>query len=42
MGEGIQPDHLNDEPLGRLLDKLYNAGLTEIFIRFALSAADRF
>ena len=42
MGEGIQPEHLNDEPLGRVLDKLYNAGLTEIFIRFALSAADRF
>ena len=42
MGEGIQPEHLNDEPLGRVFDKLYDAGLTEIFIRVPLSAADRF
>ncbi|NRB06513.1 MAG: IS1634 family transposase, partial [Richelia sp.] len=42
LGEAIQPEHLNDEPLGRVLDKLYHAGLTEIFIRLALSAADRF
>ncbi|CDN13212.1 hypothetical protein RintRC_5239 [Richelia intracellularis] len=33
---------MNDEPLGRVLDKLYDAGLTEIFIRVPLSAADRF
>ncbi|NRB08485.1 MAG: DUF4277 domain-containing protein [Richelia sp.] len=43
MGKGIQPEHLNDERfLGRLLDKLYDAELTEIFIRVPLSAADRF
>ncbi|CDN11429.1 hypothetical protein RintRC_2555 [Richelia intracellularis] len=42
MGEGIQPEHLNDESLGRVLEKLYDAGLTEIFIRVPLSAADRF
>ena len=42
LREGIQPEHLNDEPLGRVLDKLYDAGLTEIFIRVPLSAADRF
>ena len=42
LAEGIQPEHLNDEPLGRVLDKLYDAGLTEIFIRVPLSAADRF
>ncbi|CDN12254.1 hypothetical protein RintRC_6515 [Richelia intracellularis] len=33
---------MNDEPLGRVLDKLYDPGLTEIFIRVPLSAADRF
>ncbi|CDN13166.1 hypothetical protein RintRC_2344 [Richelia intracellularis] len=33
---------MNDEPLDRVLDKLYDAGLTEIFIRVALSAADGF
>ncbi|CDN12969.1 hypothetical protein RintRC_6815 [Richelia intracellularis] len=42
LAEGIQPEHLNDEPLGRVLDKLYDPGLTEIFIRVPLSAADRF
>ena len=42
MGEVIQPEHLNDEPLGRVLDKLYDVGLTEIFIRVPLSAVDRF
>ncbi|CDN09781.1 hypothetical protein RintRC_4459 [Richelia intracellularis] len=42
MGEGIQPEHFNHEPLGRVLHKLYDAGLTEIFIRVPLSAADRF
>lgn len=42
LGEGIQPEHLNDDRLGRVLDKLYDAGLTEIFIRVALSAADKF
>ena len=42
MAEGIQPEHLNDEPLGRVLDKLYDGRLTEIFIRVALSAAGRF
>jgi len=42
LGEEIQPEHLNDEPLGRFLDELYDAGLTEIFMRVALSAADRF
>ena len=42
LGEGIQPEHLNDEPLARVLDKLYDARLTEIFIRVALSVADRF
>ncbi len=42
FGEGIYPEHLNDDRLGRVLDKLYDAGLTEIFIRVALSAAERF
>ncbi|NRB06071.1 MAG: DUF4277 domain-containing protein, partial [Richelia sp.] len=32
MAEEIQAEHLNDEPLGRVLDKLYDPGLTEIFI----------
>ena len=42
LGEGIQSEHFNEECLGRVLDKLYDAGWTEIFIRVALSTADRF
>jgi transposase len=42
LGEGIRPEHLNDDRLGRILDKLYAAGLTELFVTIALSAARRF
>jgi hypothetical protein len=39
LGEGIRPEHLNDDRLGRILDKLYAAGVTELFVTVALSAA---
>jgi transposase len=42
LGEGIQAEHLNDDRLGRILDKLYECGLTEIFVTVALAAARRF
>ena len=42
LGEGIQPEHLNDDRLGRVLDKLYSAGLTEVFVTVALCAARKF
>ena len=42
LGEGIRPEHLNDDRLGRILDKLYTFGLTELFVTVALSAARRF
>lgn len=42
LGEGIRPEHLNDDRLGRVLDKLYSAGLTEVFVTVALSAARKF
>ena len=32
LGEGIRPEHLNDDRLGRVLDKLYKHGLTEVFV----------
>lgn len=38
LGEGIRPEHLNDDRLGRVLDKLYEKGLTEVFV-MALKAA---
>ena len=42
LGEGIEPKHLNDDRLGRVLDQLWEAGLTPIFVKVALSAASKF
>jgi transposase len=42
LGEGIRPEHLNDDRLGRVLDKLYSQGLTEVFVTVALAAARQF
>lgn len=42
LGEGIAPEHLNDDRLGRVLDKLYDAGLTSVFVTIALKAARHF
>ncbi|MEG4009554.1 IS1634 family transposase [Microcoleus sp. Pol11C1] len=38
----MQASHLNDHRLGRVLDKLYWAGITETFTTIALSAAQKF
>ena len=42
LGKGIRPEHLNDDRLGRILDKLAGSGLTETFVTVALSAARQF
>lgn len=42
IGEGIQPEHLNDDRLGRVLDKLYLIGLSQIFATIAIGAAQQF
>jgi transposase len=42
IGEGIQPKHLNDDRLGRVLDKLYVTGTSQIFTLVALAAAQKF
>lgn len=42
LGEGISPEHLNDDRLGRVLDKLHEAGLTQVFVTIALAAAQKF
>ena len=36
IGEGIKPEHLNDDRLGRVLDKLYVVGLSQIFTAIAV------
>src|SRR5215210_5845286 len=35
LGAGIEPRHLNDDKLGRVLDRLYEAGLTSLFVELA-------
>lgn len=42
MGEGIQASHLNEYRLGRVLDKLYLVGSSQIFTTIALAAAQKF
>lgn len=41
LGEGIRPEHLNDDSLGRALDSLYDYGVTELFRDVAAHAAQR-
>jgi transposase len=38
LGEGILPEYFNDDKIGRVMDKLYQKGLTDIFLSIALSA----
>jgi len=38
MGKGLHADDFNDDCLGRTLDKLYDAGLEETFMRVAANA----
>jgi transposase len=42
IGNGILPEHLNDDRLGRALDKYYQTGTTKLFTAIALKAADKF
>lgn len=42
IGKGILPKHLNDDRLGRALDKYYQTGTTKLFTAIALKAAHKF
>ena len=42
IGEGVLPEHLNDDRIGRELDKYYQIGTTKIFTTVAIKAADEF
>lgn len=42
IGEGVEAKHLNDDRLGRVLDKLYLTGLEDIFLNIALKAIKKF
>lgn len=39
IGTGIRPQHLNDDKLGRVLDKLFESDLSEVFVGVAMKAA---
>jgi transposase len=42
LGQGVKPEHLNDDRLGNVLDELYAAGLSELFLEISLAAANKF
>lgn len=41
LGDGVLAEHLNDDRIGRVLDKLYLAGVTPVFMAICLRAAQR-
>jgi transposase len=40
LGEGVLPEHLNDDVFGRTLDKIQEYGATELFNRIILQAIE--
>jgi transposase len=42
IGVGVKPEHLNDDRLGRSLDKFYQYGVTELFTAIAMKGAQTY
>lgn len=42
IGEGVKAEYLNDDKLGRVMDKLFLKGLTEIFLVISLNVMKKF
>ncbi len=42
LEKGIEPQHLNDDKIGRGMDKLYSYGLSNIFLIIALAAQNKY
>ena len=42
IGKGVKAEYLNDDKLGRVMDKLFIKGLTEIFLAISMSVMKRF
>ncbi|MHC5762346.1 IS1634 family transposase [Nostoc sp.] len=42
IGPGVKPEYLNDDKLGRVMDKLFIKGLDTIFLKIALNAVKKF
>jgi len=41
LGKGILPKHLNDDKIGRVMDKCYSYGISDLFLLIALAAAKK-
>jgi transposase len=42
LGKGVKPEHLSDDKLGKVLDKLFEAGVSELFVKLALRACKHY
>ena len=42
LGSGVEPRHLNDDRLGRVLEQLFELGTTTFFLQAAMQAVERF
>jgi transposase len=42
LGTGVKPEHLNDDRLGQVMDRLYEQGLSELFLGISLQAVHKF
>ena len=42
LGPGVEPQYLNDDRLGRVLDALYLKGITSVFLSICMAAVKRF
>ncbi len=42
LGDGIEPKHLNDDKISRVMDKLYQLDVSVIFLLISLAAVKKF
>ncbi len=42
IGEGVKAEYLNDDKLGRVMDKLFIKGLTDIFLAITINVIQQF
>ncbi len=42
IGKGILPEHLNDDRIGRIMNKLYEKGLSSLFLLIALALVKKY
>ncbi len=42
LGKGVLPEHLNDDQIGRVMDKCYSYGISELFLLIALAGVKKY